>query len=549
VNKKLVSAAAAIVLLLGGGGAYGLFSDNQNLPAAPVSSGKLLLNLGDAQFYDATPLRAPEVVDGNLTWGETGTIPVSGEDFVFSPGDLVQVAIPVQVTLAGENLAAKVTTDLESHYAARGFTVAARLVDAEDSETALDAPGVGSKYFSDDGTAFVVTEIGYTGGANDDSQVNLANLLDGAGVTLTQVHRVIPAPVAEAQAGSTIIVITAEETEGQVALERALGGGMFTRLTDDMGTEYVDRGLTPNTNYLYRIQECDGDVCSDWNLTPASTEKDATVFVSDMPAGAASLPISGAQAGTIIDWGDGNVQTLTASATSISHTYAAAGVYTVTITGPHTGIWNQESENTFRTNLIEMRQIASTVTNLSWLFRCYNGFTWGCGKLSPTAMANSATWDTSAVTSMEGTFAFAMRLIPRGIGNWDTSAVTNMRYLFGQTYDGLADPPAIPESIGNWDTSAVTNMNQVFYRTYYDTKNPPALPNSIGNWDTSAVTTVSGIFYRTYLNATWPNSTKPASGPDLHCWAVPKPSSFDTDFGLTWPTELQPFWGASYPVC
>jgi len=279
-------------------------------------------------------------------------------------------------------------------------------------------------------------------------------------------------------------------------------------------------------SFVTVTQITDPEDCAGGDVSWGETEPevlDATVFVSDMPAGAASLPISDAQAGTTIDWGDGQVQTLTASATGVSHIYDAAGVYTITITGPHTGIWNDTITTTFGLRLVEVRQIASTVTNLNSLFYCGSS---GCSNLSSNAMGY--------------------------LENWDTSKVTDMQWMFYSTFKGATNPPALP--IGNWNTSNVTMMDYMFYATYKGATNPPALPEGIGNWTPNVDNRISYMFYGTYYGATWPDSAKPSSGPDLHCWAVPGISAsakppFDTDFGLTWDTTLQPSWGAAYPVC
>jgi len=314
-----------------------------------------------------------------------------------------------------------------------------------------------------------------------------------------------------------------------------------------MGTEYVDRGLTPNTNYLYRTQECDDDVCSDWTLTPASTESSssATEFVIDMTSYlSASLPISGAQAGTIIDWGDGNVQTLTASATEVSHNYAAAGVYTVTIMGPHTGIWNY-SHTTTHERLVEVRKISSSITSLSGLYWCSgipNGT--GCRLMSSNAMSYLENWDTSNIIDMSHMFDSAFPSSGSAkilnLENWDTSKVKNMKSMFDCAFCYNQNPGKI-EGIGNWDTSAVTNMAKMFTNIYYGvSSSPPALP-AMGKWDVSNVTDMTDMFYGAY------NQTTIVAWPNLRCWAVPlisaKPSGFSA--APTWNISQQPSWGAT----
>ena len=92
----------------------------------------------------------------------------------------------------------------------------------------------------------------------------------------------------------------------------------------------------------------------------------------------------------------------------------------------------------------------------------------------------SATWNTSAVTSMQEMF-FGATAFNQDIGDWNTSKVTNMSSMFKGS-------SAFNQSIGDWDTSAVTSMYQMF-------NGATSFNQDIGDWDTSAVTNMQSMFY------------------------------------------------------
>ena len=90
-----------------------------------------------------------------------------------------------------------------------------------------------------------------------------------------------------------------------------------------------------------------------------------------------------------------------------------------------------------------------------------------------------STWNTTAVTDMEGVLGFAS--FNAEIRCWDTAAVTTMNTMFiGAT--------VFNQYIDTWNTAKVTTMSYLFY---YAT----AFNEAIGSWNTAAVTTMSYMFY------------------------------------------------------
>ena len=221
-----------------------------------------------------------------------------------------------------------------------------------------------------------------------------------------------------------------------------------------------------------------------------------------------SLPLN-----AVVDWGDGNTDTITTfNQAETLHTYASSSTYTISITGDLSG-WQFNNGG----DRLKMLNIASWgVLNIS----VANGF-YGCTNLTATATDaptisstnlnqcfrscsnfNGAigSWDTSAVTVMSSMFSSATAF-NQDIGSWDVSSVTSMTSMF-------ISATAFNQDIGAWNTSAVTQMNGMF-------QSAPAFNQDIGSWDTSSVTNMKSMFY----NAT-------AFNQDIGSWDVSNVTNF-----------------------
>jgi uncharacterized protein (TIGR02145 family) len=172
-----------------------------------------------------------------------------------------------------------------------------------------------------------------------------------------------------------------------------------------------------------------------------------------------------------VNWGDGNIETITSYLTN-SHEYAVAGDYTVTINGTIEG-WNFQTLNTSRNNIIEITQWGSLklgnnggyfkdatnlvltgvtdtlnlvgVTDMSLMF-------FGCSSI--TTVNNMNSWDVSNVTSLFQMFYNAV-LFNQDISNWDVSNVPDMSYTFQNAI-------SFNQPLNNWNVSGVTNMQYMF---------------------------------------------------------------------------------------
>ncbi len=202
------------------------------------------------------------------------------------------------------------------------------------------------------------------------------------------------------------------------------------------------------------------------------------------------LPMSGTYS---VLWGDGSNST-DVSGTQ-SHTYGAAGTYTVTVLG--NGLENiyLYGDAANARQLMSIEQWGGTkwttmygafgsaanmvyratdtpnlsgVTNMTYMFTNAHSFD---GDLSG--------WDVSSVTTMRYMFLGAASF-DGDISDWDVSSVTTMYHMFevASSFDG---------DISDWDVSSVTNMNNMFLGA-------SSFNSDLSDWDVSSVTNMGNMF-------------------------------------------------------
>jgi surface protein len=184
----------------------------------------------------------------------------------------------------------------------------------------------------------------------------------------------------------------------------------------------------------------------------------------------------------VINWGDGN--TSVNSYANRAHTYTAAGVYTIEISGRSSKIifgnlsnsiaalytklvqfgfpmaferlsfGAISSENYGATNMSfsDVLDIPSFATNanIDYLF---SGWEPNNG-IFPSDFNNIGAWDVSNVVSMRACF-YMNRTFNQNINNWNVSNVTTM-------YDMFAGAQSFNQPLNYWDVSSVTNMYGMF---------------------------------------------------------------------------------------
>ncbi|TNE97042.1 MAG: BspA family leucine-rich repeat surface protein, partial [Deltaproteobacteria bacterium] len=205
--------------------------------------------------------------------------------------------------------------------------------------------------------------------------------------------------------------------------------------------------------------------------TPASTDM-ITVWQTTIANETITLPLT--NTGTYnftVDWGDGTpIQTITTwNQAETTHTYVAAGTYTVTMSGTATE-WRSFLAAS-ASKLIQVQNLGDMGwTNLSSAFDgCSNLTSFAGGKTNlVTTMLNMfkntssltsldlSSFDTSNVTIMEGMFRGASSLTSLDLSSFNTSNVTTMASMFS----GASSLTSL--DLSSFNTSNVTTMTAMF---------------------------------------------------------------------------------------
>jgi len=284
----------------------------------------------------------------------------------------------------------------------------------------------------------------------------------------------------------------------------------FTHTASTDTRSYVT-GLTNGTSYIFKVAETNiagtgsysanssavtpsGTFISQWNTNNTSTGSSSSTQVA--------LPLTSTGSYNFtVNWGDGTSNTITTwNDSNKTHTYAAAGTYTLNITGTITGFYFNNSGD--RLKLTQISQWGSlklgttegsyfygaanltvTATDLldltgtTSLLRAFSS----CTSLTTVPSMNS--WNTSSVTHMGSLFQSAS-VFNQDIGSWNTSNVTTLGAMFNSA-------AAFNQNIGSWNTSKVNSLFTTFQgATVFNNGGS----STINNWDTSAVTDMSYLF-------------------------------------------------------
>ena len=255
---------------------------------------------------------------------------------------------------------------------------------------------------------------------------------------------------------------------------------------------------TRNGNHTANVTASDGTVFEDgnnWrtvtvNVTGASPP--AHAFVTTWTTTAANSAVTFPGSGTYdVSWGDGVTQAGVSD--SQEHTYAAAGTYTVVVTGGLERFNLNDGPSAASLASVEQWGNASW-TSMADAFRGATNMVYGAtdtpnlsGVTDMSNMFNAAasfngnisSWNVSTVTSMAGMFRGAAAF-NQPLDGWDVSAVTSMRFMF-------RDADSFNQPLDGWDVSSVTIMAAMFSAA--DSFNQP-----LDGWDVSAVTSMNSMF-------------------------------------------------------
>jgi hypothetical protein len=142
----------------------------------------------------------------------------------------------------------------------------------------------------------------------------------------------------------------------------------------------------------------------------------------------------------VVDWGDATTSTITNHLdAAVTHTYASAGTYSISITGTLPGFQFNNAGDKLKILNISNWGVLDITTN-----RAFDG----CTNL--TCSATDA--PTITTTDLSNTFNNATSF-NGAIGNWDTSGVNIMEGMF-------ASATAFDQNLGSWDVSQVGNFKK-----------------------------------------------------------------------------------------
>ena len=285
--------------------------------------------------------------------------------------------------------------------------------------------------------------------------------------------------------GNLDVVLTGTDSFGDeiTHIYKNSGGGVFTDIHAGLATVYF-RGLADFVDF-----DGDGDldilVAGESSTSPSGTSAvlyENTIFTpfvttwkTDNPGSSnddqITIPTTGTGYFYNVNWGDG--MTDTGVTGDITHTYAAPGTYTVSITGAFPRIYFNAG------SFLPDKDAQKILTVEQWgdvkWSSMAHAFS-GCENLRINA-ADAP--DLSMVTDMTRMFYDAISLND-DINHWDVSNVTNMQELF-------ADATVFNQPLDSWDVSSVTNMNEMFWFAR-------AFDQNIGSWSVDNVTNMAGMF-------------------------------------------------------
>jgi surface protein len=171
----------------------------------------------------------------------------------------------------------------------------------------------------------------------------------------------------------------------------------------------------------------------------------------------------------VVQWGDGTSASITSSLQAV-RTYAAAGVYNVSITGTLVG-WRFNNGGD-RQKLLDVMQWGT--------MRLGNNGSYFYGA-SNMVMSAMDTPDLTGTTNMQNMFRDST-LFNQPIGGWDVSRVMNMQRMFSSA-------SSFNQPIGAWNVSSVNNMQWMF-------ENARSFNQPVGEWDLSRVTDMESMFFQ-----------------------------------------------------
>ena len=279
----------------------------------------------------------------------------------------------------------------------------------------------------------------------------------------------------------TASVVT-QSIQGVVDALNTLGIGLFNYSGT---TIYVSSSI-----YTYSNISIGFPFVSTWNTANISGGSSASNQIT--------LPLfSSGSYNFVVDWGDGNLDTITAwNQAEVTHTYASSGTYTISIEGECKGFrFNNTGDRLKMLSVISWGDF-ELIGNLGRQF-------YGCTNLDLASVSdilnfgnctnceymfdsyqfatinNINSWDVSNVTNM--TFMFNNSLFNQDLSSWNVGSVTNMSNMFESAL-------AFNGNIGTWNVSSVINMINMF-------RSATSFNQSLNSWNVGSVTNMGNMFF------------------------------------------------------
>ena len=391
----------------------------------------------------------------------------------------------------------------------------------------------GSKFCDTASRTILEADDGANWTINDGGMATTCNTADLSALSLSDgvLAPVFAADVSDytvmVEGDVTSITVTATRADTTVATVVITGTAAdnSTPLTITSDTEVS--GFTTGNNAI-TVTVTSPDVTRIYTITVTRAEPPPSlmdfVTVWQIPATDLDITIptfSGSTYNYDVDWGEDGVDLETGISDSATHTYGAAGEYTIRISGTFPRIffnaggdvakvtdisqWGNQAwasmERSFNgaTNMTVSAPDAPNLTNVGdmrFMFADATTFNqpinhWNMSNVTRLRfMFRGATsfnqdlsgWNVSKVTNMQGTFQDATAF-NQDISGWTVSAVSDMQDMFmGAT--------AFDQDLGGWDVSSVTVANNMFSGVTLSTDNYDAL---LKGWD--ALTLQTGVVF------------------------------------------------------
>ena len=235
---------------------------------------------------------------------------------------------------------------------------------------------------------------------------------------------------------------------------------------------------------------------SSWNTSNTSGGSSASNQIQ--------LPlVSSGSYNFIVDWGDGNQDTITTwNQAETLHTYATSGTYTVSLTGIINGFVFGGSGDILK--ILSISNFGNIIFGDSLL-----GIFSGCTNLSLTSVLDTP--DLSSMTKLNKMFEFCTFSSINNLQNWDVSNIVEFELMFSNCASfnqdisswNLASANSLVgmfnrcstfnSPLNNWNVSNVTNMSSMF-------SGANAFNKSLNSWNVSNVTDMNTMFFNSNFN-------------------------------------------------